>query len=90
MPWFRNHYVCTACEGHWLAEAAEAEAADCPHCRSFDVAPYRSEDFSRVIERDGTRFVVMECTKVKTRGADWRAVKRFATREEAKAFLATL
>ena len=23
MAWFRNHYVCNACEAHWLAERAE-------------------------------------------------------------------
>jgi DNA-directed RNA polymerase subunit RPC12/RpoP len=48
MPWFRNHYVCTVCEGHWLAEATEAQDANCPHCRAFDVVPYRSDDLTRV------------------------------------------
>jgi hypothetical protein len=42
MAWFRNHYVCLACEGHWLAEHAEAIEADCPFCRAYDVAPYKS------------------------------------------------
>jgi len=88
MPWFRNHYACTVCEGHWHAEAAEAESVHCVHCRAYDVAPYRSDDFSRVIDRDGARFVVMECVKVTKRGPNWRAVKRFDTRDAAKAFLA--
>jgi len=88
MPWFRNHYICTVCEGHWHAEAAEAEDAHCIHCRAYDVAPYRSDDVSRVIDRDGARFVVMECVKVTKRGPNWRAVKRFDTRDAAKAYLA--
>ena len=88
MPWFRNHYVCTVCEGHWHAEAAEPESVHCVHCRAYDVSPYRSDDFTRVIDRDGARFVVMECVKVTKRGPNWRAVKRFDTRDAAKAFLA--
>jgi len=48
MTWFRNHYVCVSCEGHWLAEAAEAQDADCPHCRAYDVVPYRSDNLARI------------------------------------------
>jgi hypothetical protein len=88
MPWFRNHYVCHICEGYWLAEAAEAEDAQCLHCRTFDVAPYRSDDHTRVIDRDGDRFVVMECVAVGAQGPDWRALRSFDSRDAARAFLA--
>jgi len=44
MPWFRHHYHCEACAGSWLAEAEVIVEADCPFCRAYDVAPYRSED----------------------------------------------
>jgi hypothetical protein len=88
MPWFRNHYICTACEGHWLAEQAEAQGADCPHCRAYDIAPYKSDDWSRVVDRQGDRYVVLECVKVTSHGPDYRARKRFGSNAEATAFLA--
>ena len=50
MAWFRNHYVCLACEGHWLAEQAEEIEADCPFCRAYDVAPYKSDDWTPIVE----------------------------------------
>lgn len=87
MPWFRNHYICTACEGHWLAEHAEAQEVDCPHCRAYDIAPYRSDDWSRVVDRQGDRYVVLECVKVTSHGPDYRARKRFGSKAEAQAFL---
>ena len=51
MSWFRNHYVCVACEGHWLAESSEVQDADCPHGRAYDVVPYPSDDLTRVVVR---------------------------------------
>ena len=53
MPWFRNHYVCIACEGHWLAEAAAAQDGDCPFCRAYDVTPYKSDDWTLIVEPQG-------------------------------------
>lgn len=92
MPWFRNHYVCTACQGHWLAEHAERQESDCPHCRAYDVAPYKSDDWSRVIDRQshaqGDQFVVLECVKVGAHGPDYRRRQRFGSHDAAKAFLA--
>ena len=91
MPWFRNHYICTLCEGHWLAELAEPHESDCPHCRAYDVAPYKSDDWSRVIDRtsgsQGDGFVVLECVAVGAHGSDYRPRKRFASHHEAKAYL---
>jgi hypothetical protein len=46
MAWFRNHYVCTACEGHWILECVEVQDQHCPHCRAYDVVPYRSDDMA--------------------------------------------
>lgn len=66
MPWFRNHYVCTACEGHWIAEHAEALDAHCPHCRAYDVAPYRSDDLA---------VIALKTVAVKMRRADNRPVR---------------
>jgi hypothetical protein len=87
MPWFRNHYVCTACEGHWLAEHAEAQDDDCPHCRAYAVFPYKSDDYTHVIEPAGDAFLVLECTRVTAHGPDYKKRKRFPTREAAQAFI---
>jgi len=46
MAWFRNHYICIACQGHWLCERAEVQDDDCPFCRAYDVAPYKSDDWT--------------------------------------------
>ncbi len=46
MAWFRNHFICTACEGHWLIECVEVQDEHCPHCRAYDVTPYRSDDLT--------------------------------------------
>ena len=88
MPWFRNHYVCTACAGHWLAERAEKHDDDCPFCRAYDVAPYKSDDWSVLIEPDGETFVVLSCAAITARGPEYRELGRFKSRDEAKSFLA--
>ncbi len=87
MAWFRNHYVCTACEAHWLAERPAAVEDDCPFCRAYDVVPYKSDDWTRVVEPKGDAFVVLECAEVKT-APDYRAVGSFASRAAARAFVA--
>ena len=49
MAWFRNHYVCSACEGHWILECVAVQDEHCPHCRAYDVTPYRSDDLTLVV-----------------------------------------
>ena len=84
MAWFRNHYVCSACEGHWIAEATEAIDAHCPHCRVYDVTPYRSDDLSviavsqTVAEDDLVD--ALKAAAVKMRGAEIRPRGRAAAR----------
>jgi hypothetical protein len=48
MAWFRSEYVCIACDGHWVAEQVDVVEMHCPHCRTFDVAPYKSIDVTIV------------------------------------------
>lgn len=92
MPWFRNHYVCIACDRHWLAEHAQVQDADCPFCRAYGVTPYKSDDRTRIVapqsSAEGGGFVVLECAQVDAHGPDDRPLGRFASRGEAKAFLA--
>jgi hypothetical protein len=79
MALFRNHYVCAACDGHWIAESVEVLEVDCPHCRVYDVAPYRSDDLTVVMAaKAGTEMAstekdlvaALKATAVKMRGKD--------------------
>lgn len=88
MPWFRNHYVCVACEGHWIAEHVEAREDHCPFCRAYEVAPYKSDDWSVVVEPADDGFVVLECTQVSARGPDYKPLGRFPSLDAARAFVA--
>ena len=72
MAWIRNHYVCMACDGHWIAESAEVLDADCPHCRAYDVTAYRSDDLTVVVASEtGTEkalVAALQATAEKMRG----------------------
>ncbi|MEI9803233.1 MAG: hypothetical protein WDN48_00710 [Pseudolabrys sp.] len=88
MAWFRNHYVCIACQGHWVAELVAAHEDNCPFCRAYDVAPYKSDDWTLVVEPQGDAFVVLECAAANAHGPDYRPLREFASLGEAKAFVA--
>jgi hypothetical protein len=88
MPWFRHHFYCEACDGTWLAEAAQIGEADCPFCGTRDALPYRSDDRTRVIEQHAGKFVVFELSKKAGGNADYRRLRSFATRAAAAAFVA--
>lgn len=88
MPWFRNHYICAGCEGHWLAERAAAQEDDCPFCRALDVTPFKSDDWTLIVEPEGEVFVVLECAEVNAHGPDYRPLGRFVSRDAARAFVA--
>jgi hypothetical protein len=79
MAWFRNHYVCIACDGHWIAEGTEVIEADCPHCHAYDVVAYRHDDLSVVTAEAGTEkalVAALKATAEKMRGmADKAGVK---------------
>ncbi len=91
MAWFRNHYVCDACNGHWIAEHVEVREAHCPFCRAYDVAPYKSDDWSVVVLPADEAYVVLECAKESEKSADrpdYRPLGSFPSLKQAKAFLA--
>jgi hypothetical protein len=71
MSWFRNQYLCEACNGHWIAEHTEAIEAHCPHCRAYDVVPYRSDDLTIIVATpavtDRELVVALKATAAKMR-----------------------
>jgi hypothetical protein len=83
MALFRNHYVCAACDGHWIAESVEVVEVDCPHCRVYDVAPYRSDDLTAIAAAMSTQdaaVTALKATAVKMRGRPIRSKGRGAAR----------
>ena len=80
MSWFRNQYVCEACDGHWIAEHTEVIEAHCPHCRAYDVVPYRSDDLTIIVATpavtDRELVVALKATAAKMRGAAPRRSRR--------------
>jgi hypothetical protein len=88
MAWFRNHYVCIVCDGHWIAERSAALEDDCPFCRAYGVTPYKSDDRTVIVEPDGDVFVVLSSPDTAAQDPDYRPLGRFASRDKAKAFLA--
>jgi hypothetical protein len=52
------------------------------------MSPYKSDDLTEVIEKDGAEFVVLRSPKTAGHFADYRELGRFATRTKAKTFLA--
>ena len=73
MAWFRNHYLCSACEGHWIAECVEVQDEHCPHCRAYDVVAYRSDNLDIIVATpevtDKELVVALKATAAKMRGA---------------------
>lgn len=86
MAWFRHHYHCESCSGSWLAEAAAVVESDCRFCGARDVAPYKSDDRTVIVERRGAEFVVLACAETAVSTPEDTPLGRFASRDEALAF----
>ena len=88
MAWYRHYYCCEACDGTWLAEWCDLREDDCPFCRAKDVFPYRTDDWSLVIEEEIDGFVVLASRETAEDEPDYRELGTFPTMEKAHAFLA--
>jgi hypothetical protein len=62
---------------------------DCRSCGARHMTPYKSDDLTAVVERDGSEFVVLRSPDTAEHSADYRELGRFSTRAKAEAFLAT-
>ena len=51
------------------------------------MSPHESADLTHVIEREGDKFIVMRSPETAEHEPDYRELGRFATREQALAFL---
>jgi hypothetical protein len=89
MAWYRNYYICERCDSTWTDEWSCMCDDDCPRCGDRHMSPYNSDDLTEIIERDGQGFVVLWSPETAEHKADYRELGRFATKDEAEAFLAT-
>ena len=88
MSWYCNNYRCARCDYEWQDEWSCTCEDDCPQCDARHMSPYKSDDLTEVIEKDGAEFVVLRSPKTAGHFADYRELGRFATRTKAKTFLA--
>ena len=54
------------------------------------MSPFNSEDLTEIIEQDGKEFVAIRSPRSAGHDPDYREVGRFASREKAQEFLASL
>ena len=60
---------------------------DCPHCGARHMSPFKSNDLTEVILREGKKFIVLWSPETAGNDPDYRELGRFTTRREAEAFL---
>ena len=89
MAWFCNHYLCERCERTWTDEWSCMCDDDCPHCGARHMSPFKSNDLTEIIERDGDKFVVLWSPETAEHEPDYRELGTFTSRKTAEAFLAS-
>ena len=89
MAWFHNYYTCERCDGTWEDEWSCMCDDDCPHCGARHMTPFKSNDLTEVILREGQKFVLLWSPETAGHDPDNRELGRFATLGEAKTFLAS-
>jgi DNA-directed RNA polymerase subunit RPC12/RpoP len=87
MAWFRNHYLCERCDSTWEDEWSCTSDDDCPHCGARHMSPFKSDDLTEVIERDGANFVVLWSPETAENDPNYCELGKFPTREQAEAFI---
>ena len=87
MAWFHNYYVCGRCDRTWEDQWSCTCDDDCPHCGARHMSPFKSDDLTEVILREGKKFIVLWSPETAGHDPDYRELGRFATRREAEAFL---
>jgi predicted nucleic acid-binding Zn-ribbon protein len=87
MAWFLNHYRCARCARQWTDQWSCLCDDDCPHCGARQMPPHASEELTTLIEQDGRDFVVRWSPETAADDPDYRELGRFASREQALAFL---
>jgi hypothetical protein len=61
---------------------------DCPRCGARHSSPYKSDDLTTTIEKDGDTFVVIWSPETAEHNPDYRELATFRTRQQAEAYIA--
>lgn len=56
MAWFLNFYKCGQCRRRWTDEWRDDQ---CPSCGFRDMTPYKTDDLTELVEREGDEFIVL-------------------------------
>jgi hypothetical protein len=88
MAWFLNFYKCDRCRRRWTDEWSCMCDDECPRCGARDMSPYKSDDLTELIERDGGDFIVMRSPDTAEHDPGYKELGRFPTRAKAEEFLA--
>ena len=87
MAWYLNHYHCDECATEWSDEWSCGCDDDCPQCGSRHWSPYKSDDLTEIIEKEGDDFVVLSSPENAGHHPEYRPIARFTSLELAKRFL---
>jgi DNA-directed RNA polymerase subunit RPC12/RpoP len=89
MAWFQNHYVCARCGENWLDEWSAMCEDDCPYCGARHMSPYKSDDWTTIVEQAGKSFVVLRSAEAAEYDPEYCRLGIFSTRAKAQAFMAS-
>jgi len=63
---------------------------DCPDCDARHMSPYKSDDLTIIIEKEGKRFVVLRSAEMAECDPEYFQIGTFATRTKARTFVASM
>jgi hypothetical protein len=87
MAWFLNFYKCVRCRRIWTDQWSCMCDDECSDCGARDMSPFRSEDLTELVEKEGDELVVLRSPETAEHDADYVELGRFPSREKALEFL---
>jgi hypothetical protein len=87
MAWFRNQYLCNACNCNWQDEWSATCDDDCPYCGTRHMAPYDSVDLTEIIEESNGKFLIYRSPASAEDSASYELIAACDSREAAAKFL---
>lgn len=89
MAWYLNYYICDRCDSTWTDEWSCTCDDDCSHCGARHMSPYKSDDLTTVIEREGNKFVVLWSPDSAGHDPDYCELGTFRSQKQAQRFISS-